>query len=73
MLIALDRMERAGPDGALSAHSAVQEVEKLYGMPVIAIASLTDLLAFIDTEADMALALRPHRDAMRAYRARYGA
>ena len=73
VLIALDRMERAGPDGALSAHSAVQEVEKLYGMPVIAIASLTDLLAFIDTEADMALALRPHRDAMRAYRARYGA
>ena len=73
VVIALDRMERAGPDGALSAHSAVQEVEKLYAMPVIAIASLADLLAFIDTEADAALALRPHRDALQAYRARYGA
>jgi orotate phosphoribosyltransferase len=73
VLIALDRMERAGPDGALSAHSAVQEVEKLYAMPVIAIASLADLLSFIDTGAETALALRPHRDAMMAYRARYGA
>ncbi|MCU0951827.1 MAG: orotate phosphoribosyltransferase [Burkholderiaceae bacterium] len=73
VLIALDRMERAGPDGALSAHSTVQEVEKLYDMPVVAIASLTDLLAFIDTDADTAQTLRPHRDAMLAYRARYGA
>jgi orotate phosphoribosyltransferase len=73
VLIALDRMERAGPDAALSAHSAVQEVEKLYAMPVIAIASLADLLTFIDTGSDAALALRPHRDAMMAYRARYGA
>ncbi|MDZ7653811.1 MAG: orotate phosphoribosyltransferase [Burkholderiaceae bacterium] len=73
VLIALDRMERAGPDSALSAHSAVQEVEKLYAMPVIAIASLADLLSFIDTGAETALALRPHRDAMMAYRARYGA
>jgi orotate phosphoribosyltransferase len=73
VLIALDRMERAGPDGALSAHSAVQEVEKLYAMPVIAIASLADLLSFIDTGAETALALQPHRDAMMAYRARYGA
>ena len=73
VLIALDRMERAGSDGALSAHSAVQEVEKLYSIPVIAIASLVDLLAFIDTGADAALALRPHRDTMMAYRSRYGA
>lgn len=73
VLIALDRMERAGPDSALSAHSAVQEVEKLYAMPVIAIASLADLLSFIDTGAETALALQPHRDAMMAYRARYGA
>ena len=73
VLIALDRMERAGPDGALSAHSAVQEVEKLYAMPVIAIASLADLMTFIDSGAETSLALRPHRDAVMAYRARYGA
>ncbi|MEF9996756.1 MAG: orotate phosphoribosyltransferase, partial [Burkholderiaceae bacterium] len=35
VLIALDRMERAGPDDALSPHSAVQDVEKSYGMPVV--------------------------------------
>jgi orotate phosphoribosyltransferase len=73
VLIALDRMERAGPDGALSAHSAVQEVEKLYAMPVIAIATFADLLAFIDSGAEAALAVRSHRDSMLAYRARYGA
>ncbi len=73
VLIALDRMERAGPDGALSAHSAVQEVEKLYAMPVVAIASAADLLAYIDADADRAYRLRPHRDALLAYRQRYGA
>ncbi len=73
VLIALDRMERAGPDDALSAHSAVQEVEKLYDVPVVAIASLADLLAFINTEGDAALALQPYRAALAAYRSRYGA
>lgn len=40
VLIALDRMERAGPDDALSAHSAVQDVSQTYGIPVVSIASL---------------------------------
>ena len=47
VLIALDRMERSGRDGALSAGSAVQEVSALYGMPVVAIANLDDLLEYI--------------------------
>jgi len=72
VLIALDRMERAGPDDALSAHSAVREVEKLYAMPVVAIATAADLLEYIDAGGEPALALRRHRDAMLAYRARYG-
>jgi orotate phosphoribosyltransferase len=37
VLIAMDRMERAGPDGALSSHSAVQEVQQRYGLPVVSI------------------------------------
>jgi len=73
VVIALDRMERAGPDGALSAHSAVQEVETLYAMPVVAIASAADLLAYIDGGTEAAQRLRPHREALLAYRARYGA
>src|SRR5690606_34111769 len=40
VLIALDRMERAGADDALSSHSAVQDVAKTYGIPVVSIASL---------------------------------
>jgi orotate phosphoribosyltransferase len=73
VLIAIDRMERAGPDGALSAHSAVQEVEKLYGMPVVAIATLDDLFGFIDAGGATAHALQSYRPAMTAYRERYGA
>ena len=68
VLIALDRMERAGPDGALSVHSAVQEVEQTYGMPVVSIASLTDIMSVLEGDANLA----DHRGAVQAYRARYG-
>lgn len=72
VLIALDRMERAGPDGALAPHSAVQEVEQHYGMPVVAIATLADLLAFADSGAAEAAPVRPHQAAMARYRSVYG-
>ena len=68
VLIALDRMERAGPDDALSAHSAVQDVSSRYGMPVVSIASLADIMALIENSADLAV----HRDAVAAYRKKYG-
>jgi len=68
VLIALDRMERAGPDGALSAHSAVQEVARTYGIPVVSIATLEDILALLEGDARFA----EHRDAVQAYRRRYG-
>ncbi|HEY0847530.1 MAG TPA: orotate phosphoribosyltransferase [Noviherbaspirillum sp.] len=71
VLIALDRMERSGKDGALSAHSAVQEVTNTYGMPVISIGNLTDLLEYISSAgADQDLA--KYKDAVAAYRSRYG-
>lgn len=47
VLIALDRMERAGADDALSPHSAVQEVEQKYGIPVVSIASLNDIMQLL--------------------------
>jgi orotate phosphoribosyltransferase len=68
VLIAMDRMERAGPDGALSPHSAVQEVQQRYGLPVVSIASLTDILALLEHNTEFA----EHREAVLAYRARYG-
>lgn len=68
VLIALDRMERAGPDDALSAHSAVQDVAATYGMPVVSIASLADIMGLLADDT----ALAQHREAVAAYRQRYG-
>lgn len=73
VLIAIDRMERAGADDALSARSAVQEVEVRFGMPVIAIATLEDLFSFMDSDSAQADVARPYRAAMEQYRQRYGA
>ena len=72
VLIALDRMERSGPDGALSAESAVRTVENTYGMPVVAIATLTDLLRFLNSESSVAAAARSFVPAVERYRERYG-
>jgi orotate phosphoribosyltransferase len=71
VLIALDRMERSGKDDALSPHSAVQEVKQLYGIPVISIGNLADLLEYISgAGADPELAR--YKEAITAYRNRYG-
>jgi len=48
VLIALDRRERG-----LGEFSAVQEVERDYGIPVISIASLDDLLGFLADQPEM--------------------
>jgi len=63
VLIALDRMERGA--GALS---AVQEVRNQFGIPVVSIARLDDLAAFLGTRADMAQQLR----LVERYRKEYG-
>jgi orotate phosphoribosyltransferase len=73
VLIALDRHERTGADEALSSLSAVAAFERTFGIPVVAVAGLRDLLEFIDSDAPAAAALRPHRQAMLEYRTRYGA
>jgi orotate phosphoribosyltransferase len=63
VVIALDRMERG--QGTLS---AVQEVEQDYGLPVIAVASLDDLMRYLQSRPEFAA----HQDAVAAYRSRYG-
>jgi orotate phosphoribosyltransferase len=76
VLIALDRQERGGTAAAPSAQSAAQEVTQRYGVPVIAIATLDDVLAYLNqraaTQPDAQAALRTHRDAVAAYRRQYG-
>ena len=63
VLIALDRQERG--QGELS---AVQEVERNYGIPVISVASLTDLIDYVSGHPELENKLA----AVRAYRALYG-
>ena len=63
VLIALDRQERG--QGSLS---AAQEVQAEFGIPVIAVARLDELLVLVDEMAE----LRAHGTALQAYRLRYG-
>ena len=63
ILIALDREERGQ-----GTHSAAGEITAEYGVPVIAIARLTDLLAYAGERPQFA-GVQP---ALQAYRARYG-
>ena len=69
--IALDRQERAtADDGAESALSAVQSVQRELALPVAAIATLEDLLGFLASRSDAGLA--EHHERVLAYRRRYG-
>jgi len=63
VVIALDRMERG--TGALS---ATQDVRNQFGMPVISIATLEDLIAFLRARGDMARQLQ----LVERYRTEYG-
>jgi orotate phosphoribosyltransferase len=66
--IALDRQEKAAEGGVDSPQSAVQQVQQRYGLPVVAVAGLADLLAFLEGAPELAA----HRPAVLAYRERYG-
>ena len=64
VVIALDRQER----GQTGSRSAAQEVAAEFGLPVFAIAGLSDLLSLADQRPELAA----HKAALLAYRARYG-
>lgn len=63
VVICMDRQERG--KGTLS---AVQEVQQRYGMAVIAVARLEDLVAHLGDKPELAQAL----EGLKAYRAQYG-
>lgn len=63
VLIALNRQERG--NGELS---AIQEVERDFGIPVISIVSLNQVLQFLADDPQ----LKQHLPAVEAYRAQYG-
>ena len=68
--IALDRQERAGSDTELAPESAVQFVQREYGLQVSAIATLADLLGYLRQTQDPALAA--YLTSVQGYRDRYG-
>jgi orotate phosphoribosyltransferase len=70
VLIALDRMERSGNAIEIGSHSAVQSVEQEFGIPVIAIANLSNLMDYLDASKDPAL--QQYLPAVTAYRKQYG-
>lgn len=70
VLIALDRMERSGNATDVGDSSAVQNVEKEFGMPVISIANLASLMSFL--ESSQSADLQKHLPAVKAYRDQYG-
>ena len=63
VLIALDRMERGH-----GTSSAVQDVRDTFGIPVVSIATLDDVMTFVDRHPELAAA----RAEITAYRQRYG-
>ena len=64
VLIALDRQER----GQTGTRSAAQEVTAEFGLPVLAIAGLSELLQMADENP----ALQAYKQALVAYRSQYG-
>jgi orotate phosphoribosyltransferase len=70
VLIALDRMERSGTATEVGEKSAVQAVEQEFGLPVIAIANLADLMSFLTASSDAELTA--YLPAVKAYREKYG-
>jgi orotate phosphoribosyltransferase len=64
VLIAFDRMERGRGE-----RSAVQELQQEFEIPVMAIATLDDLLMLLGRKAERS----DHRKAVMAYREQYGA
>lgn len=64
VVLALDRQERGRGE-----RSAVQEVEREFGLPVTSIVTLADLMAHLEAREG---AEAEHLAALQAYRARYG-
>jgi len=63
VLLALDRQERGGEGGL----SAVQEVREQFGIPVIAVIGLAELMQYMRGQGREA-----ELSSMQAYRERYG-
>ena len=70
VVIALDRQEKAAENGVDKPWSAVQYVTQELGLPVVPIATLSDLLQYLRSNSNTSLGT--HVERVDAYRQRYG-
>ncbi len=68
VFLALDRQELGQKDGVPTTTSAIQQVEDEFGLPVVAIATLSDLIEYLKNQDDQTENL----EKMMAYREQYG-
>ncbi len=68
VFLALDRQELGQKDGELMQQSAIQQVEQEYEIPVVAIATMGDLIEYLKQQDDQ----QENLDRMLAYREQYG-
>lgn len=75
LAIALDRQEMATENGQDIPVSAVQQVQTQLGLQVCAVATLDDILRYLQRDTSVTMAakeLAAHHAAVQAYRQRYG-
>ena len=68
VFLALDRQELGQKDGKPTKMSAIQQVEVDFGLPVIAIATLADLIEYLKQQPSQ----EQNLERMQAYREQYG-
>ena len=68
VFLALDRQELGQKDGQPTETSAIQQVESEFGIPVVAIATFNNLIAYLEKQEGQEQQL----DKMRSYREQYG-
>jgi len=68
VFLALDRQEVGQKDGELMEVSAIQQVETEFGIPVVAIATMDNLIEYLKQQPDQ----EEHLGQMQAYRSKYG-
>lgn len=68
VFLALDRQELGQENGAPTTTSAIQQIEQEFGIPVVAIATLSNLIDYLKLQPEQAENL----EKMRAYREQYG-
>lgn len=68
VFLALDRQELGQKDGEPTEISAIQQVEAEFNIPVVAIATLADIIEYLKEQPDQ----EENLERMRAYREQYG-